>query len=87
MLIEHKLGIKLLVYLQLEHGAQFLLPDLQRADFSGESRDRGAETLVLLLYTTNKKRSEATDVTWQQLISSFNLHRHMQGLTLTKNRH
>lgn len=40
------------VYLKFEHGAQFFLPDLQRADLSGQSHDRGVETLVLLLKVT-----------------------------------
>lgn len=39
----------LLLYLEFEHGTQFFLPDLQRADLRGQSPDRGVETLVLLL--------------------------------------
>lgn len=38
-----------IVYLEFKHGAQFFLSDLQRADLSGQSHERGAETLVLLL--------------------------------------
>lgn len=38
-----------IVYLEFKHGAQFFLSDLQRADLTGQSHERGAETLVLLL--------------------------------------
>lgn len=41
-----------MVHLKLEHGAQLLLPDLQRAHFVGKSHDGGVETLVLLLRDT-----------------------------------
>ena len=41
----------LLVYLEFEHGTQFFLPDLQRADLSGQSHERGVETLFFSLKT------------------------------------
>lgn len=41
-----------IVYLEFKHGAQFFLSDLQRADLSGQSHERGVETLVLLLRET-----------------------------------
>lgn len=37
------------MYLKFEHGIQFFLPNLQRANLSGQSHDCGVETLVLLL--------------------------------------
>lgn len=39
--------------LELEHGTQFFLPDLQRANSRGQSHDCGVETLVLLLGGNN----------------------------------
>lgn len=39
----------MLSYLEFEHGAQLLLPDLQGANFVGKIHDGGVETLVLLL--------------------------------------
>lgn len=41
-----------IVYLEFKHGAQLFLSDLQRADLSGQSHERGVETLVLLLRET-----------------------------------
>ena len=37
------------LYLEFEHGTQFFLSDLQRANLRGQSHDGGVETLVLLL--------------------------------------
>lgn len=37
------------MYLKFEHGTQFFLPDLQRANLRWQSHDCGVETLVLLL--------------------------------------
>lgn len=43
-----------IAYLELEPGAQLLLPDLQGAHLAGQSHDGGVQTLVLLL-KTNKQ--------------------------------
>lgn len=40
-------------HLELEHGTEFFLPDLQGANLRGQSHDRGVEALVLILAGNN----------------------------------
>lgn len=44
-------------HLELEHGTEFFLPDLQGANLRGQSHDCGVETLVLTLAGNNSVSS------------------------------